>query len=161
MATEISKELTALARDVANGGASRSMTVRELLRHFGQERRGQQVMRFIRYKLGYLGVDTEPRFDETHIDSVVRLVKKEKRPRGKSAKPQATETDKPPEPAREPVAEESEETRNPSLTIGLLASANRPPHSVRAVSLSRTNRKSFALPAVPRPHHPGRDQIPR
>jgi len=145
MSDTVSKEFMAVGREVAKTGKPHSMTVRELLRHFGQERRGREVIKFTNYKLRYLGLDTEPRFDEVHIDSSIRIIPRPKRPPGRPRKGGSGPEHPAPVigvpqhlPAAVPAAvvvteedEEAEESRRPYLTIGLLASANRKPHSVR------------------------------
>src|SRR5207302_623614 len=76
----------AFGREVAKSGKPVTMTVRQLLRHFGQERRGSEVIRFINYKLRYLGLETSPRFDEVHIDGSVSIIPRPKRPPGRPAR---------------------------------------------------------------------------
>lgn len=145
MSDTISKEFVALGREVAKSGKAQPMTVRELLKHFGQERRGSEVIRFINYKLRYLGLDTSPRFDEVHIDGSINVIPRPKRPRGRpftfgTKKPVAVEVAGPTAAARKSPTEvsatlagedEAEEPRQPFLRIGLLGSANTVPHSVR------------------------------
>lgn len=144
MSDTVSKEFMALGREVARTGKTHSIKVRELLNHFGQERRGREVIRFINYKLRYLGLDTEPRFDEVHIDGNVRIIPRPKRlpgrPRKHGTEP-ATAVASTSAPQHAPTAiststvgeadEEAEEARRPYLTIGLLACADRKPHCVR------------------------------
>jgi CBS domain-containing protein len=145
MSDTVTKEFVALCRDVAKTGKAHSMTVRQLLGHFGQERRGREVIRFINYKLRYLGLGTDPRFDEVHIDSTVDIIPRPKRPPGRprsiagNGKQSSTAVEAQPTPdavsavtvAAAEEEEEAEQGRRPYLTIGLLASANRKPHCVR------------------------------
>lgn len=139
-----SKEFLTFAKEAKNGKAQ-TLTVRELLGHFGQERRGREVSRFIRYKLGYLGLETDPRFEEVHIDSTIQLIQRPKRPRGRPRKVHvegAVSGEKfgtleiikgKPAPVVTEMDDENaeDEAPRPYLTIGLLASANRKPHSIR------------------------------
>ena len=145
MPDDPSKEFLALAKE-AKSGKPQTLTVRALLRHFGQERRGAEVSRFIRYKLRYLGVETAPRFEEMHIDGAVQLIPRVKRAPGRPRKIGATLSGSSEilgtltaAPAKRPPVvievdddDTEDEARRPYLTIGLLASANRKPHAVRS-----------------------------
>ena len=139
------RDFIALANGVAKTGKFQQMTVRTLLSHFGQERRGSEVVRSMHRKLRSLGVETEPRFDAVHVDSTVQIIPRQKRAPGRPRKYDGASV--PVSPARSSPAEPmppaplvvkseeatlAEESRCPYLTIGLLASANRKPYSVRA-----------------------------
>jgi len=144
MSDTVSKEFVALGREVAKSGKPNTMTVRQLLRHFGQERRGSEVIRFINYKLRYLGLETTPRFDEVHIDGSLSIIPRPKRPPGRPARrhdrkepstPVAEACSK--EGTSEPLAASTKEDRAEEplqafLRIGLLESANRKPYTVRS-----------------------------
>jgi hypothetical protein len=78
-----SRDFVAIANGVAKTGKFRQMTVRSLLSHFGQERRGSEVVRSMYRKLRRLGVETEPRFDAVHIDSTVQIIPRQKRTDGR------------------------------------------------------------------------------
>lgn len=144
MSENVSKEFVALSREVAKSGKPHSITVRDLLRHFGQERRGSEVVRFINYKLRYLGLDTEPPFEEVHIDSSVQLIPRPKRPRGRPPKsilatppnlnviPTVPVHSAPEIVTVQASDEQLEAPREAVLRIGLLESAIRKPYSVRS-----------------------------
>jgi hypothetical protein len=130
-----------LGREIAKSGKPHSITVRDLLKHFAQERRGSEIVRFINYKLRYLGLETAPPFDQVHIDNTVSIIPRQKRPRGRpsksaAARPKADQTD-----AAQPLGEavrsevlsaqhQAEGRRQAFLRIGLLESANRQPFTV-------------------------------
>ncbi|HEV2455801.1 MAG TPA: CBS domain-containing protein [Verrucomicrobiae bacterium] len=142
MRETVTEEFIVLGREVARTAKPQTMTVRELLRHFGQERRGSEVVRFINYKLRYLGLETEPRFDEVHIDGSVNIVPRQRRPPGRPAKnPVPVITLSPEEIDGRGVSsaqlsaeynnDEDDRTRQPYLRIGLLSSANQKLYKVR------------------------------
>ncbi|MCC6488801.1 MAG: CBS domain-containing protein [Candidatus Hydrogenedentes bacterium] len=136
-----------LTKLIKETGKSRELTVRELLGYFWQERRGKDVTRYMRSKLTSLGVETDPAFDEVHIDSIITLQPRMKRPRGRPPKfPKPTATAKPtllPTPTPRPrhekpeledlasIEESIEEQRRTYLPIGVLEAANRTPVHVR------------------------------
>jgi hypothetical protein len=154
MADNINPEFIALAKEVAKTGQPCSLTIRQLLNHFGVERRGREITQFINYKLKYLGLETDPKFDQVldqvHIESTVKIIPRPIRPRGRPRKYGVTEinsvaevqfispanSEKLETPKTEIIVseedEEAEELRRPYLTIGLLASANKKPDSVRS-----------------------------
>lgn len=142
MRMKASKEFNVLAKQVAQTGKAHGLTVRQLLAHFGQERRGSEVCRFIRYKLRYLGVTTEPAFDEVPLEQTIQVVRRAeevKPPPPKPAKPGTVMAKSPSVvPVAAPVAAlppeaapVAAEEQLPYLPVSLLQCANRPPVRVK------------------------------
>ncbi len=68
-------ELREAAKDVIQDGQTRRVTVRELLRWFGAERRGKWVVADIRTNLRRAKLMTLPDFESPWIGGTVRLIK--------------------------------------------------------------------------------------
>jgi len=109
------EEFKKLADEVRSSGQSQSMTVRQLLRYFYQERRSNQVIPWIRQNLVGLGLECTPDFEHVFIDSPVVIRKKPTVKAMKGAEVQTVEV---------------REQRDPVQRLALLPSANRPPVSV-------------------------------
>ena len=114
MTTESIHALDAMAADMKaerEKGASppgKQVTVRELLSWFGYSRRGTQVAAQIGRKLTELGLRAAPDFELAYIDDTIKI----------ELDKEATGI------AKEPV-------EDPTVRIGLLPSAHRPPTSVK------------------------------
>src|SRR2546428_287288 len=104
----IDDKLKAIAEQLKNGVAPSKETVRTLLSWYGASRRGWRVSRRIKSRLEQYGLRTEPDFEYVYIDGYVSFLK-------------AT-------PKEAPVAESAVD---PTHRIARLASANRPPVSVK------------------------------
>ena len=61
-------QLERVAESLANGDAPPTVTVRELLQWFGQQRRGWRVVATLKRALRRTGLLTEPDFATIHID---------------------------------------------------------------------------------------------
>jgi len=135
---------TALCKDVIRTGKPKKISVREVLRAFGQERRGHAVVRVIRGRLRYLGVETEPSFEQEHIDAMVTIVPRAKRKPGRPNLPSSKTVVAQPAAAEAKalapkvvvipaprLEEEAQDEGKPYLTVALLAAANRKPYFVR------------------------------
>ena len=110
-------EFVELAEQIVRTGKPHSMTVRELLANFYSERRGKDVVNWIKFKLQQLNLTTHPDFEIVYIDAPVEL-RKIDRPATKKAE-ESVEIDKAASAAKDPVPR-----------IGMLPAANRPPITV-------------------------------
>ncbi|NUM53146.1 MAG: CBS domain-containing protein [Candidatus Hydrogenedentes bacterium] len=136
-----------MAKQVVVTGRPLTISVRQLLEFFWQERRGKYVTRYIRSKLTSLGVETDPPFEDEHIDGIIKLFPREKRGPGRPPKagkktpgavavvpPALVVNDTESSPVIEeniPVEDSVEDERRSYLPISLLSAANRKPVSVR------------------------------
>jgi CBS domain-containing protein len=71
---EIPREIRDLAEKAHKGEAAGKITVRELLRYFGAQRRGFYIVQEIKSALNLLKTKTSPDFEETWIDGELELV---------------------------------------------------------------------------------------
>jgi len=106
--SDFDDKLTAIAEQLKKGVAPPKMTVRTLLSWYGASRRGFRVSRRIKWRLTQHGLRTEPDFEYAYIDGYISFQKG------------AT---------KESPDEES--AIDPTHKIARLASANRPPVSVK------------------------------
>jgi CBS domain-containing protein len=104
----IDEKLKAIAEQLKKGIAPPKETVRTLLSWYGVTRRGWRVSRRITARLGQYGLRTEPDFDYTYIDGYISFEK-----------------------AATKEAPIEEAIIDPTHRIARLASANRPPVSVK------------------------------
>ncbi|TWT64910.1 CBS domain-containing protein [Crateriforma conspicua] len=114
MPYEPSEEFTKIAADVKSSGKPHTLSVRELLRLFYQERRSRHVVPWIRTNLRKQGLECRPDFQGVYIDSMVELHKA-------TATKESKTGGKPPLPAIE---------NDPIPRLELLPAANRSPVSV-------------------------------
>lgn len=71
---KVPANLTQIADQVKKGKQAQRMTVRGLLKNFGTNRRGTNVVREIRQQLQAFGLDTLPPFENVDMDSPVSFV---------------------------------------------------------------------------------------
>ena len=110
-------EFVELAGHIVRTGKPHSMTVRELLANFYSERRGKDVVAWIKERLKHLNLTTDPDFEIVYIDAPIEL-RKIGRAETKRAD-DSVEVDKAVSAAKDPVPR-----------IGMLPAANRPPITV-------------------------------
>jgi CBS domain-containing protein len=117
------KEFLELAEQIVNSGKPHTLTVRDLLAHFYSERRGKDVVWWIKQKLQLEGLTTEPDFEIVYIDAEIELRKAEPpaSKKGSSSNRHEPGGDRTysPSQAREAVPR-----------IGMVPAANRPPVTV-------------------------------
>jgi predicted transcriptional regulator len=117
------KEFLELAKQIVNSGNPHTLTVRDLLAYFYSERRGKDVVWWIKKKLQLEGLTTEPDFEIVYIDADIVLRKAEppapKQGGSSNMNLIATELTASPLQAREAVPR-----------IGMVPAANRPPVTV-------------------------------
>ena len=135
MATKLTKEFDALARQLLSNKGKHSMTVRELLDIFGQAKRGREVTRFIKYKLWYYGLESVPDFNSTHMDSKVSIQARQDGKGGAGKRYETTGDTAPSKVLSEVQIEKELETAEeiaPLVTVGSVFPPNRVMHTVRA-----------------------------
>lgn len=64
-------ELFSVAEDLKNGRSPKSVTVREFLNWFGAQRRGYNIVHFIRTQLEEAGLETVPDFESAWLDGPI------------------------------------------------------------------------------------------
>jgi CBS domain-containing protein len=118
--------LEEIAEEIRQNHSEKALTVRELLRYFGQERRGKLVAAEIRSSLQREKLETSPDFEVVHIDtSIVLRERAAHSTKGSKDAPLVSVSNSP---------SDSEVV----LTIGQLEEANRPP--LRVTRQDRVNR---------------------
>lgn len=108
------KDFKELAEEIKSSGHPQKLTVRELLAHFHQERRGKRAIPWIRKNISNLGLECDPDFENVYIDTTIEL---KKRPTVKAQKPDKEEDIKP--------------DKDPVPRIALLPAANNAPISIK------------------------------
>lgn len=124
MPTYIPKEeFLELADQVVKYGKPHTLTVRDLLVYFYSERRGKDVVWWIKHKLQSLKLTTEPDFEIVYIDAEIELRKTEPpaSKKGSSSTRQETDGDR---------TYSSSQAREAVPRIGMVPAANRPPVTV-------------------------------
>jgi CBS domain-containing protein len=139
--------LQSAAETLRNGGSLDPVTVRTLLAWFGFERRGKDVVTYIRNALRATGLVTEPDFDAVWLDSPIRF-----RPMQSEHVEQAEQSTEVPEFILDEPAQASfvgGAVPDPTHKVGKLEAANHGVISVtpddtieRAVTLMMANRFS-------------------
>lgn len=118
-------DFKSVADRINRTGTPETLTVRELLRCFGQERRGKHVAVSVRTALRKYKLDTVPDFEVVHIDTPVTLQSKA----DKSKQEEVSEALETPSPTAITIKVD-EEGREVVLTIGQIEQANKPPFRV-------------------------------
>jgi len=117
------EEFLELAEQIVNSGKPHTLTVRDLLAYFYSERRGKDVVWWIKRKLKSLKLTTKPDFEIVYIDAEIELRKAEPLASKKDSSSNRQEPDGDrtysPSQAREAVPR-----------IGMVPAANRPPVTV-------------------------------
>lgn len=108
--TTVDEKLSNIRDQIKKGVAPSSETVRSFLWWFGAERRGLNVVHYIRSKLDQYQLMTEPDFEYAYIDGFVSFLKKE---------------------AEAATQEPGTVIADPTYRIGRLESANKKPISVK------------------------------
>lgn len=113
-------ELVDVAEKLRNARPVEPVTVRTFLGWFGAQRRGFQIMRYVREELANVQVETNPDFEDRWIDALISFQLVSTPESGVTAEPVQGEGDEPlqPEPAVSWI------TRDPTYRISKLAAAN-------------------------------------
>lgn len=137
-------ELRKAAQDVIQDRQTRRVTVRELLRWFGAERRGKWVVADIRVKLRRAKLMTSPDFESPWIGGTVRLIEAYSKP--PEPMPMRAQSDAGPTESAAAVEEPGFRPADPAHQLSRLEAANKAPTEVspndsveHAVTLMLTN----------------------
>jgi CBS domain-containing protein len=112
-------EFRTLAERIQKTGTAETLTVRDLLRCFGQERRGKHVAASVRSALRKHKLETFPDFEVVHIDTPVSLRPKKRKDTKEKEQVHVG--------ASEVATMIPDEGREVVLTIGQIEQANKPP----------------------------------